>query len=128
MAPRARPTTATPIAPPKVFRNTGYRSADVHAEVAGDPGEPGAVTVAHCAEPPLVRAAVHLAEDHRGLGGRVLGEVVAGDLGSAGLVDDPDERVADLAEVLATSFGVVDRHREDDLVHLTGYAGQVDLD
>jgi hypothetical protein len=51
------------------------------AEVAGDAGEPGTVALADGAELPVGAGAVHLAEDHRGLGRGVLGQVVAGDLG-----------------------------------------------
>ncbi|GAA3235900.1 hypothetical protein GCM10020256_54120 [Streptomyces thermocoprophilus] len=72
--------------------------------------------------------AVQLAEDHGGLGGGVLAQVVAGDLGAAGLVDDADERVAHLAEGLLAVLGVVDRDREDDLVDVGGDGGKIDLD
>ena len=62
--------------------------------------------------------AVQLAEDHGRLRRGVLGEVVAGELGAAGLVDDADERVAHLAEALAAALGLVDGDGEDDLVDL----------
>src|SRR5690606_40611553 len=82
------------------------------------------------ADLPLGPVPVQLAEDRGGLGGGVLGQVVAGDLAAVGLVDDPDEGVADLAEVLLAAVGVVDRHREHDLVDLGGDGGEVhpDLD
>ncbi|MGX1253022.1 hypothetical protein RKD48_005533 [Streptomyces ambofaciens] len=72
--------------------------------------------------------AVQLAEDHGGLRGGVLAQVVAGDLGLAGLVDDADERVADLAEGLLAVLGVVDRDREDDLLDVGGDRSEIDLD
>src|SRR3954470_22142873 len=104
------------------------RPSDVDAEVAGDAREPGRVALADRAELPLRAVAVELAEDHGGLGGGVLGQVVARDLGLAGGVDDPDEGVAHLAEVLRAPVGVVDADREDDLVDVRGHAGQVELD
>src|SRR3954447_6036824 len=96
--------TATPSEPPKVRRNTQELpgSADVDAEVAGDAREPGAVALADRPELPLVAVAVDLAEDHRGLVRRILGQVVTRELTVVGLVHHPDERVADLPEVLAT--------------------------
>src|SRR5690349_5934603 len=93
-------------------------ASDVHAEVAGDAAQARGVALADRAELPLRAVAVQLAEHERGLGRVVLGQVVAGQLVAVGGVDDPDERVADLAEVLRTGFGVVDRDREDDLVGL----------
>src|SRR4051812_37809457 len=104
------------------------RPSDVDAEVAGDAREAGGVALADGAELPLRPVAVELAEDHGGLGGGVLGQVVAGDLGPAGGVDHPDEGVAHLAEALRAAVGVVDADREDDLVDLGGHAGQVELD
>src|ERR1700712_196267 len=101
---------------------------DVDAEVLRDTPEAGGVALADGPELPLGTAAVQLAEHHGGLGRGVLGEVVAGDLGAAGLVHDADEGVADLAEVLLAVVGVVDRDREDDLVDLRGNGGEVDVD
>src|SRR5690606_4596338 len=80
------------------------------------------------AELPLGAVAVELAEDHGGLGGRVLRQVVAGDLGAAGLVDDADVGVADLPEVLAAVLRVVDGDREDDLLDIGREGGEVDVD
>src|SRR3954453_23059815 len=102
--------------------------SDVDAEVAGAAREAGGVALADGAELPLRPVAVELSEHHRGLGRGVLGQVVAGDLGPAGGVDDPDEGVAHLAEALRAAVGAVDADREDDLVDLRGDAGQVDLD
>ena len=102
--------------------------SDVDAEVLRDAAQARGVALADGAELPLGAVAVQLAEDHRGLGRGVLGEVVAGELGAAGLVDDADERVADLAEGLLAVLGVVDRDREDDLVDVGRDAGEVDLD
>ncbi len=103
-------------------------TSDVDAEVLGDADEARGVALADGAELPLGAVAVELAEDHGGLGRRVLAEVVAGDLGAAGLVDDADEGVPHLAEVLAAVLGVVDRDREDDLLDVGRQARQVDLD
>src|SRR6266702_800104 len=103
-------------------------SADVDAEVLSDACQARRVALADRAELPLAEAAVDLAEHHRGLGGGVLGQVVAGDLAVVGLVDDPDERVAHLAEVLLALSGLVDADREDDLAGLGWHGGQVDLD
>ena len=102
--------------------------SEVDAEVLGDTHQPGGVALADGPELPLRAVAVQLAEDHGGLGGRVLAQVVAGDLGAAGLVDDADEGVADLTEVLAPVLGVVDGDGEDDLVDLGRDPRQVDLD
>src|ERR1022692_3306873 len=103
-------------------------SADVDAEVLRDALQARGVALADRAELPLAEAPVDLAEDHGRLGGGVLGEVVAGDLTVVGLVDDPDERIADLAEVLLALLGVVDADREGDLAALGGHGGEVDLD
>src|SRR5262249_33819232 len=86
------------------------------------------VALADCPELPLAEAAVDLAEDHRGLGCSVLGQVVTCDLAVVGLVDNPDKRVAHLAEILLALLGLVDAHREHDLAGLSGHGGQVDLD
>src|SRR6266567_4369396 len=88
-------------------------SADVDAEVLSDA---------------LQARGVALAEDHRGLGGGVFGEVVPGDLAVIGLVDDPDERVAHLAEVLLPLLGLVDADRERDLAALRRHGAEIDLD
>ncbi len=101
---------------------------DRETEVLGDAGQTRGVALAHGAELPVGTVAVQLAEDHGGLGGRVLGEVVARELLAAGLVGDADVRVADLAEVLLAGVRVVHRHREDDLGDVRGDRGQVDLD
>src|SRR3954462_6073382 len=55
-------------------------NSDVDAEIARDAGQAGAVALSHRPELPFVVVAVQLAEDHGGLGGRVLGQVVAGKL------------------------------------------------
>ena len=92
--------------PPATAAKT--RVSDVDAEVLRDAAKAGRVALADRAELPLAAVAVELAEDHRRLGGGVLGEVVAGDLAVVGLVDDADEGVAHLAEVLLPGLGVVD--------------------
>src|SRR4051812_25343976 len=107
---------------------TARRSSDADAEVLGDADQARGVALADGAELPLGAVAVQLAEDHGGLGGRVLRQVVAGDLGAAGLVDDADVGVAHLSEVLRAVLGVVDRDREDDLVDVGGQGGEVDVD
>src|SRR4051794_23284239 len=112
----------------EVACRTGRRLADVYSVVLRDAREAAGPALADGAELPLRAVGVELAEDHRGLGRGVLGEVVARDLGVVGRVDDADERVAHLAEALATRIGVVDRHGEDDLLHVGGHAGEVDLD
>ncbi len=94
----------------------------------GDAHEARGVALADRAELPLRAVAVELAEDHGGLGGGVLAQVVTGDLGAAGLVDDADVGVADLAEVLRAVLRVVDGDGEDDLVDVGGEARQVDVD
>ena len=113
-----------PGSSPVVWAAYGARGtsgwSDVDAEVLGDSRESGGVPLADRPELPLLPVPVELTEDHRGLGGRVLGQVVAGEFGSASLVDDADEGVADLAEALAALFRVVDRDRKDDLVDLRG--------
>src|SRR4051812_48459189 len=107
---------------------TARRSSDADAEVLRDAHQARGVTLADRAELPLRAVAVQLAEDHGRLGGRVLRQVVARDLGAAGLVDDADVGVADLAEVLAAVLRVVDGDREDDLVDVGRERGQVDVD
>src|SRR5690242_10483382 len=102
---------------PGLCRRDGWcGSSDVHTVVAGDPGQTGGVPLADGAELPLRPVAVQLAEDHGGLGRRVLRQVVAGDLVVVRLVDDADEGVADLTERLRPRVGVVDRDGEDDRV------------
>src|SRR6266567_3555941 len=103
-------------------------SADVDAEVLSDALQARGVALADRAELPLTEAPVDLAEDHRGLGGGVFGEVVPGDLAVIGLVDDPDERVAHLAEVLLPLLGLVDADRERDLAALRRHGAEIDLD
>src|SRR5690606_2750763 len=108
-------------------RTAGYRS-DVDAEVGGDARQSGRVALSDGAELPLGAVPVELAEDHGRLGGRVLRQVVARDLGAAGLVHDPDEGVAHLAEALAAVLGVVDGDGEDDPLDRGRHTGQVHLD
>src|ERR1022692_930848 len=103
-------------------------SADVYAEVEGDSPEAIRIALSDCTELPLTEAAVELAEDHRSLSGCVLGQVIAGDLGVVGLIENPDERVAYLAEALLPLLGLVDADREDDLAALGGDRREVDLD
>src|SRR4051812_32539289 len=109
-------------------RGAPWDRSDVHAEVPGDTDQPGRVALPHRPELPLLAVAVELAEQHRRLGRRVLGEVVARHLGAAGAVDDPDERVADLAEALPPRLAVVDRDREDDLDHLGRDGTEIHVD
>src|SRR5689334_1044626 len=99
------------------------RGADVGAVVLRAAGEAGRVALADRAELPLRTVAVQLAEDQCRLRRVVLAQVVAGELVVVGRVDHPDEGVGDLAERLAAGVGVVDRHREDDLVDVGGHAG-----
>src|SRR5262245_40853750 len=78
-------------------RATGARtrrlaSADVDAEVLGDSLQARCVALADRTELPFAEAPVDLAENHRGLGSSVLGQVVTGDLAVVGLVDNPDKR------------------------------------
>src|SRR5690606_32374565 len=75
--------------------------SDGDAEVLRDTGQAGAVALADGAELPLRAVAVQLAEHHGGLGGGVLGQVVAGQLLAVGAVDHADVGVAHLAEGLA---------------------------
>src|SRR4051812_26508284 len=82
------------------------RSGDVDAEVRRDAAQAALVALADRAELPLGAVAVELAEEHGGLRAGVLAEVVAGQLGVAGVVDDADERVAHLTEGLAALLGV----------------------
>src|ERR1017187_101248 len=123
----ARPVAGNLLQATGRVRNQAV-SADVDAEVLSDALQARCVALADRAELPLAKAPVDLAEDHGGLGRGVLGEVVAGDLAVVGLVDDPDERIADLAEVLLARLGVVDADREGDLAALGGYGREVDLD
>src|SRR5690349_11128785 len=90
--------------------------SDVDAEVPGDATQPGCVSLTHRAELPFSPIAVQFAEHHGGLGGGVLAQIVPRELDAVGAVEDPDEGVADLAEGLRAGVGVVDGHREDDLV------------
>src|SRR3712207_9313931 len=118
----------TATQPPYAERRKVRRaSADVDAEVLGDTGEARGVALADRPELPFAAVAVELAEDHRGLRRGVLGEVVAGDLGLVGPIDDADERVAHLAEALAAAVGVIDRHGGDDLLDVLGHPLPVEL-
>src|SRR5690606_5486238 len=81
--------------------------SDVDAVVAGDALQARGVALADGAELPLRAVAVELAEDHGGLGGGVLGEVVAGQFLAVGAVDHADVGVADLSEGLLAAGGVV---------------------
>ena len=90
----------------------GDLCSDVDAVIEGDAAQPGGVALPYCLELPVGAVSVELAEHHRGLAAGVLAEVIAGDLGAAGLVDDADERVTDLAEVLPPGLGLVDADRE----------------
>src|SRR3954470_22087113 len=101
------------------------RPSGVEAEIPGDAREPGAVALPDGPELPLVAVAVQLAEDHRRLGGGVLGQVVARDLGAVGLVDDPDEGVAHLSEGLAGLLPLVDGDREHHAGGLCGQTGEI---
>lgn len=103
-------------------------SSDLDAEVLGEALETAVVALADGPELPAAVVAVELAERHRGLGGGVLGEVEARELHVAVHLDEADVGVADLAEVLLAVLGVVDGHRDDDLVDVRRQAGQVDLD
>ncbi len=71
---------------------------------------------------------VELAEDHGGLGGCILGQVVARQLIAGGRVDDSDERLADLSEGLAMLVGFVDGNRENDALDLCRHCRQIDRD
>jgi hypothetical protein len=119
---------ATVGRPPGGAPHPGSGRADGDAEVLRDAREAGRVALADGAELPLRTVAVELAEDHRRLGRGVLREVVARELGLAGLVHDADERVADLAEALAAVVAVVDRDGEDDLVDLGRDGRELDLE
>src|SRR6476469_2904935 len=118
-----RPCWAGPVGP-----DVKQSASEINAEVAGDSRKSGGIPLADGAELPLRTVAVQLAEDHGSLGGRVLAEVVAGQLGARCLVDDADERVADLTERLATAVALVDRHREDDRSDGRGHGLEVDVD
>src|SRR5690349_19661739 len=106
----------------------GGRGLDVYPVVERDAPQAGRVALADGAELPLPRSPVQLAEHHRGLGGRVLGEVEAGELGVVVGVDDADVGVGDLAEALPTRVGVVDADREDDPLDVGRHRRQVHLD
>src|SRR5690606_412428 len=103
-------------------------ASDVDAEVLGDAHEAGGVALADGTELPLGAVAVQLAEDHGGLGGRVLGQVVAGQLFAVAAVHDTDVGVAHLAEGLLAGGGVVDRDGEEDALDVRRGACQVDVD
>lgn len=77
--------------------------SDVDAEVRGDAGQAGCVPLSHGTELPLGTVAVELTEVHRGLGGRILGEVVPGEFRAAVLVDDLKTLAAE-ASVTRTAF------------------------
>src|SRR5690606_27561383 len=123
-----RPTRPVPGGTARDGERSGLSRSDVHTEVLRDAAQAGGVALADGPELPLRAVPVQLAEDHGGLGGGVLRQVVAGDLGAAGLVDDADERGAHLAEGLLAVLRVVDGHREDDLLDVGGDGGEVHLD
>src|SRR6185312_6390757 len=132
LPPRSRPSNEPPArggaVPLSLIAAPPVPASDVDAVVAGDAGQARGVALADGAELPLRAAPVELAEHQRRLGGGVLAEVEAGELAPVALVDDPDVGVDDLAEALPAGVGVVDAHREDDLVDLGGHRRQVDLD
>lgn len=107
-------------------------AAELHvdAEVLGDALKTGRVARSERLELPGAVVPVELAEQHGGLRGGVLGQVVARELhfagGRVGDVDDADEGVAHLAEALTAVLGVEDRHREDDALHDRRQTLQVD--
>ena len=61
---------------------------------------------------------VKFAEDHRGFGRGVLGQIVAGHFGIGFGIDQPDVGVIDLTEVLLARLGFVDGDGEGDLLHI----------
>ncbi len=67
-------------------------------------------------------------KQHRGLGGSLGRQVIAGDLGATVRVEDADVGVADIAEVLLPVFGVVDAHWEDDPGDTAGQPVETDVD
>lgn len=85
------------------LRGRSRGPSDVDAEVRGDAGQAGCVPLSHGTELPLGTVAVELTEDHRGLGGRILGEVVPGEFRAAVLVDDLKTLAAE-AGVTRTAF------------------------
>src|SRR4051794_6504833 len=102
--------------------------SDVHAEVAGDASQTGGVALTHGPELPVGAVSVKFAEHHGRLGGGVLREVIARNLAVVRLVHDADVGVADLAEVLPSSIGLIDGNGKHDPVKLGGRARKVDLD
>ena len=88
------------------------------AEVAGYAGQAAAVALSDGAEFPLAAAAVELSEDHGGFGGGIFGEVVAGQFGAVGLVDDADIGVVGPMSRSAVATLVERRSRLLRLVHL----------
>ncbi len=101
---------------------------DVHAEVRGDAREPRRVPLPDRPELPVRAVPVQLAEHHRRLAAGLGRHVVAGHLDAAVRVGDPDVRAAHLPEALAPLRRVVDRHRENDLLHVGGDLREPDLD
>ena len=66
---------------------------DVDAERARQGAEAAIVALADGAEFPLLAMAIEFAEDHRGVGRRIFGQVVTGQLAIVRFVDDADEGV-----------------------------------
>lgn len=91
--------------------------------------EAGLVALGYGTELPVAVVTVELAEDHRRFVGDItLGNVEAGDLGAVDRVDEPDDRVVEVAKLLPANDSVVDIDHEDDLVDRTRHASQVDVD
>jgi len=88
-------------------------SADVDSEVQGNALQASGVTLTDRPEFPFTTVAVKLTKNHGRLGRGVLGQIVSGDLGATGLIDDADERVAHLTEVLPARLGLVDADRSE---------------
>src|SRR5689334_14052700 len=110
---RRRASQSSPKLTVRTFSGTSDHSSDrnsgdVYAEVGGDSVQPGGITLPDRAELPLHAVPVQLAEDHGSLGGRVLAEVVTGELDVLRGVDEADEGVAHLAERLSPLVRVVD--------------------
>ncbi len=103
-------------------------SVDGQTVTVGQGLQATSVALTNSAELPFAVVAVQLGEDHRGFSRGVFGQIVTNNLGAVGLVNDTDEGVADLTEVLATIFSVMDRHGEGDLVDVDRHAAQIDLD
>ena len=102
--------------------------AHINAEILTERGKSAAETRPDRIEFPIALVSIDLPNHDRRFDRELFAEIESNKLLTRTLVDHSDISVLDHAEILPTSFSIIDRRSEIDLLNVIGHQAQVNVD